>query len=146
MINPPSRSRRKFLKHTGVFLVTGLATSGSNSLVSPDPHAIAMELIQMLHLRDQASRVGRSYLEADQSGDPASVDTLTRNLLASLGFDVDALGLVPVRKLRTAVAARVHMDYEQEHVAIVNDWLLSKTEARLCAILFLEARDKPGLV
>jgi len=146
MTGRQSRSRRRFLKHTGVFLVTGLATSGSDNLISPDPHAIAAELIRLLHLRDQARRVGRSYLRANRSGEPDSVELLTRELLASLGLDVDHLGLVPADSLREAVMEKVHKDYADERIAVVDDWLLSETEARLCAILYLEARDRPYLV
>jgi hypothetical protein len=146
MTDRQSRSRRRFLKHTGVFLVTGLATSGSDNLISPDPHAIAAELIRLLHLREQARRVGRVYLRANRPGEPDSVEPLTRKLMASLGFDVDHLGLIPADALREAVMKKVHKDYDEEHTAIVDDWLLSRTEARLCAILYLEARDHPYLV
>lgn len=139
-------SRRRFLKHAGVFLVTGIATSGSDTVISSDPHSVAAELIRLLHMRDQAGHVGHAYLKA--GGDPnlPSVADLTRTLLERLGFDVQHLTLVPTGTLRSIVVEKVHQDYEEEHVAVVDDWLLSETEANLCAILFLESREKPGLI
>lgn len=49
-----SAGRRRFLAYTGVALLTGVSLLGSNTLVLPDLHAVAVELTKLLHVRDQA--------------------------------------------------------------------------------------------
>lgn len=137
----PTRSadRRRFLKHAGVFLVTGIGLSGSNTLVMPDLHAIAVELIKLLHFRDEARWVGRIYLKTHAP--TASAETLTQALMQSMNFDVDNLTILPVSTLKSSLMEKVHRDYDEEHITFVKDWLISETEARLCAILYLEDRE-----
>lgn len=124
--------------YSGVALLTGAGLSGSNTLVLPDVHAIAVELTRLLHVRDEAKWVGRTYLANHASGAAPSVETLTRALMESMGHDVDHLTLLPLRSLKASIMNKVHRDYDDEQITFVEEWLISQTEARLCAILYLE--------
>lgn len=133
-----STGRRRFLAYTGVALVTGAGLSGSNTLVLPDMQAIAVELTKLLHVRDQARWVGRTYLANHPSNGTPSVETLTRAVMESMNYDVDHITLLPLRSLKASIMAKVHRDYDEEQITFVEEWLISQTEARLCAILHLE--------
>lgn len=83
--------------------------------------------------RDEGARaIGRAYLEGEPGErDPAQ---LAARLAESLG------GGAPWS--RDDVLARVRRDYDEERVVLVRGWLLSRTEARLCALASLG--DAPG--
>ena len=70
-------------------------------------------------------RLGALYLAAHP--EERSHARLSRLLIA--GDD----GTIPAR-LRSAVAR----DWSNNHVAVVDGWLLARTEARLCAVLHLQ--------
>jgi hypothetical protein len=71
-------------------------------------------------------RLGALYLDAH----PAE---RSRARLSQLLIGAE-LGTIPAR-LRRAVAR----DWSGHHIAVVDGWLLARTEARLCAALHLEA-------
>jgi len=132
--------RRRFLVYSGVALLTGAGLSGSNTLVLPDMHAIALELTRLLQVRDEARWVGRTYLTNHPSGASPTVETLTRTLMEGMGYDIDHLTLLPLHSLKVSIIYKVHRDYDEEQITFVEEWLISETEARLCAILYLEER------
>jgi hypothetical protein len=75
--------------------------------------------------------------------DPARARPLGRAYLATVTTDADALaaavtaGLPGSGRLRTEVAALIRADYAAGRIECLNGWLLSRTEARLCAIAAL---------
>jgi hypothetical protein len=80
---------------------------------------------------DAAAVVGRRYLALHPS--EADLDRLGREILSP----------TPARAYQAhtrQVLARHRDDFASEHLAIVDGWVLSRTEARLCAIAAL-ARD-----
>jgi hypothetical protein len=72
-------------------------------------------------------RLGAVYLAAHP-------EEGSRAVLSQLVIGTDD-GTIPSRLL-SAVAR----DWSNNHVAVVDGWLLARTEARLCALLHLEAR------
>lgn len=82
---------------------------------------------------DSARRIGRAYL-AER---PAEADADRLRML--IAQDVPGLvhaGIAPAA-LRRAVAARQHRDFAERRTVLVRGWLLSQTEARLCALATL---------
>jgi hypothetical protein len=75
-------------------------------------------------------RLGAIYLAAHP-------EEGSRTLLSQLLIAGDD-GAIPSR-LMSAVAR----DWSANHVAVVDGWLLARTEARLCALLHLEAGARP---
>jgi hypothetical protein len=70
-------------------------------------------------------RLGAMYLVAHP-------DERSRQLLSHLLID-SGDGAIPLRLLRALAR-----DWSNHHVAVVDGWLLARTEARLCAFLHLE--------
>ena len=116
-----------------VGLCTGAlaCASGAGGEVHSDPGALgewlryggAVLLPDLAALR----RLGALYLGAHP-------EEGSRTLLSQLLIVADD-GTIPSRLL-SAVAR----DWSNHHVAVVDGWLLARTEARLCALLYLEAR------
>ena len=83
--------------------------------------------------RTYAISIGESYLQCT----PHEADPI---VLASL-LNLDASGLPQEPDaLRRYVRDRIRQDFERGRTTDVNGWVLSSTEARLCAITALAAR------
>lgn len=136
----PSGSRRTFLKQAGIAAAAGLALPGCDVLLWPDIDAISKTLTGLLHRPDLAGRVGRRYLEERDAATPATVETLTRELMARADFDAVPPALMSVDRLYRAVRDRIREDFAEEKTVIVDGWLLSRTECLLCAIAHLRGR------
>jgi len=80
------------------------------------------------HPRD-ARVIGLRYLAVR----PGPVDAQT--LLQELGRDITALAARNAPELRTAIAARQRRDFACGDTLIVDNWVLSRTEATLCALV-----------
>ncbi len=75
---------------------------------------------------ESARAVGAEYLRSTpEERDPA----LLAQRLAS--------GLAPGAPLRPQLARRIRADFEQERVVSLRGWVVSRTEARLCALAAL---------
>jgi hypothetical protein len=99
--------------------------------------AVADRLVTVLGRPASAAVVGRAYL-ADH---PAEAD---RDWLAAqLGADLRCQDCDPARsdtaRLRAALARQLRADFAQRRVVRVDGWVLSVTEARLCALAALTA-------
>jgi len=94
-------------------------------LVEFDPVARAAPFVALFTRPDSAAAIGRAYLEV--APDEGDVHHLTSTLRSHL----------PAGPLRAAVAQRVHDDFDSQRVVTVDGWVLSQTEARLCAIAAL---------
>lgn len=66
------------------------------------------------------------------------METLTRAVMEGMNYDVDHLALLHLRSLKASIMAKVHRDYDEEQITFVEEWLISQTEARLCAIRRIE--------
>lgn len=132
-------SRRGFLTRagTGLIVLSAGVTTGCNVLFAPDARAVAAELAGLLHHRELAFELGRTYIGTRGLFDAQSQESLTRTLLDSLGIDLDQVTLLPVANLLNALVARVRQDFASDRTVAVDGWLLSEAEARVCAILYL---------
>jgi hypothetical protein len=94
--------------------------------------ALGAALENLLPDTDSAVAVGRAYLRRHPGDrDQKRVQHL---LSAALGGHPEALAPVV---LRARVRDRIRQDFAESRIAIVDGWILSVTEARLCALVAL---------
>ena len=114
-------------------VVLALAALGSGPWVEfRSPLGPRMPSLSRLGIdRESAAVIGRLYRATVPSeSDPR---TLARLVSASLGMDVSAV--VDVPQLQRRITRRVRADFSERRIANVGGWILSQTEARLCALL-----------
>lgn len=87
--------------------------------------------------RESAQVIGREYL--NHSPQEANPQVLLNLLSAGLAIEAELFFLARDDKLRQSLERRIRQDFEDEHVVRVRGWLLSATEARLCALAALVA-------
>lgn len=80
-------------------------------------------LARLLPARVDAAIIGRAYLTS--SPDDGDLATLVRQLLAMADNTGD---------LQTAIGNRLRKDFDEHQTVRVRGWVLSRTEARLCAL------------
>lgn len=137
-------SRRRFLAVTGGILVplVVLGTRAWTGLAGrmPEPGealtaARATRLANLLPHPESARAVGRAWLASSgaERGRADVIDALADDLGASLA----AIDRAPEAALARGLAGRIAQDFADEHLAIVDGWVLSRTEVRLCALTVL---------
>lgn len=125
---PPSFGRRRILRGATFAFIGGC--SGSASLIGrgfartrDDAHGVEQAMSDLLQDQEAARAIGVRYRE----GFPEARDriALIADIEASLGR-----GPVNSRKLEQ----RIRQDFADENTIILDGWVLSRTEARLCAL------------
>jgi hypothetical protein len=109
-----------------LFAVT-LASSGRDRLVS--------KLDGFFHDKDSARAVGREYLRIA----PLEADTLklTAFICAHRQERYDELNFASMGKVRSILLHQQREDFDKGRTVNVQGWILSETEARLCALTAL---------
>lgn len=80
---------------------------------------------------ESAAVIGRLYRAAVPSeSDPR---TLAHLVSAALGMDISSAA--DMSQLQGRITRRVRADFSERRIANVGGWMLSQTEARLCALL-----------
>jgi hypothetical protein len=114
-----------------------LAAAGALSLpAQPVSAADAPSAIERLSAlvqpRASAALIGRAYLARfPQEAEPSA---LTRHIIADLASSEAALMRLGDRDLRARFAVRRRADFAEGRLAVIDGWLVSRTEARLCAL------------
>jgi len=97
----------------------------------------AARLLAVLGRPDSAAAVGRAYLASH----PAAADR--DGLAARLDQAVRCQNCDPARartdQLRAALAGQIRADFAAARVVMVEGWVLSESEARLCGLAALSA-------
>jgi hypothetical protein len=102
----------------------------------------ARRLAGTLRHRDSAAVLGRLYLDtAPQEADAARLVTL---IGAAKGPELPPVSTATDESLRASLEARIRNDFINGDTVAVNGWLLSITEARLCALVSLQREANPG--
>jgi hypothetical protein len=131
--------RRAFLRGAGAATALGLATPALLAFFAGcgRESALARSLSGFFADPDSARAVGREYLElSPDEADPATV--LERLAGAHLG-EWEALASSDPERLVQALRLQHREDFEHERVVAIRGWVLSETEARLCALAALAA-------
>jgi len=95
------------------------------STAYPAPHSIK-RLVGLLHDQESARAIGRAYLLQE----PSEADATCLVALLDPG-GVAARGKA---ELRRTIAARHREDFGCGRTVILDGWILSRTEVRLCAL------------
>ena len=130
-------SRRRFLVLSGSFgasIVSGCVAPGGWFDSAERSRPPAERLVGLLRHRSSARNVGEAYLESTPS--EAAVDRLVEAILAGLEDDAGALRRTRA-ELHDQIARRVEQDFAEEATVCLRGWILSRTEARMCALAAL---------
>jgi hypothetical protein len=131
-------TRRRFIALAVAFTAPLLPGAGEGVVGLVDPRrAATARLTAPLRHRDSAARIGRAYLLA-QPGDAGAsrlVDTIVAAIATESG-STDPLAADDAT-LAELLARRIVTDFASRDVAVVEGWVLSRTEARLCALVAL---------
>jgi hypothetical protein len=131
-------TRRRFIALAVAFTAPLLpgAVPSVTGLVDPR-RAASARLIAPIRHRDSAARIGRAYLR-DQPDD-RDADRLLDAIVSAIG--AEAGGHDPLAADDGALAGlltrRMVTEFASRDVAVVDGWLLSRTEARLYALVAL---------
>ncbi|MBN2194516.1 MAG: hypothetical protein JW751_16990 [Polyangiaceae bacterium] len=87
-------------------------------------------LVSLLRSGDKARQIGRMYLWSRSP--PPTLDELISNVVPTI--DQDAALTSERWELRQYVRDAVEADYEEVYLVPIGGWLLSETEAELCAL------------
>lgn len=119
--------KRQLLKRSAYTLLLGTAVPLPvlSHLVT---HEDVKRFPDALPYLDSMQAIGREYL--NKYPDERSRSTLLRLLKPRAGSETDGLHSFSWGELRTAIKD----DFETEDVVFLNDWCLSRTEGRLCAL------------
>lgn len=104
---------------------------------APAPTAAA-RLAGVLGNRHSARAVGREYLRVA----PAAADQLAGAVSAQLAEGRTTLARAGDDELCGALARCVREDFERDAVVTLGGWVISRTEARLCALVALEGGSR----
>ena len=99
------------------------------------PPTAAARLARLLAARDSARRLGRAAAVALPGA--AAAPDLAAAVLGSLTGGARRAARLGDDEMRRLVAERVRADFEAEETVRVCGWVLSRTEARLCALTAL---------
>jgi hypothetical protein len=102
----------------------------------------AKRLAGVLRHPDSAARLGRLYLEST----PGEADAARLVMLigTARGPALPAITDATDESLRSGLEERIRNDFINGKTVVVDGWLLSPTEARLCALVSLLRNAEPG--
>ena len=122
--------KRKFLLSLGGIGIAGVLPKKLPAFEGDNGRAIARTLIRIFYRQESARLIGREYLRErpEETG---------FEKLAELIDAIAKASQYPVfkrKKLIDSFLAQQRDDFKQERVVYLYGWILSETEARLCAI------------
>jgi hypothetical protein len=115
--------------------VAGPGCSGSSDR---DVSEIARYLTALMRHPQEAAEIGDAYVKLDATVGPLSSSQLTELILQESGLGSSAELSVSLDEVGARIKDKVHQDFLDERVVEVNGWLLSRTEAMLCALVRLQ--------
>jgi hypothetical protein len=128
MSAPPSLPRRWLL---------GAVAGGVMALKSAIPHSaprsedarerVRRKLVSLLHNPQRARQVGAVYLQSPLE-QPAAPLALAEAVLAAVGPNAGS------EAIRGYVVARIRQELQEVQVISLDGWIMSPTEAQLCAL------------
>ena len=137
---PGCWTRRRFLRSVLLGMLAGASSAcrypgygrGAGQSAAP------AWLRSIISAPESAARLGRSYLA--RYPEEADADRLVANIEAAVAGSGGALSPVTDADRITAALQRVvRAEFAQDQVASVSSWVLSRTEARLYALVSLDA-------
>jgi hypothetical protein len=96
---------------------------------------LSRRLAALLEHQESAKSIGRAYLQ--RYPQEAAIGVLHNQIVSSLASDAAALILTQDSDLKDQLDRAVRQDFEVEKIVKLHGWILSLTEARLCALTAL---------
>jgi hypothetical protein len=128
------QSRRTFIRNVLSATAAAFVGPGCGVFGPPGIEEIGHYLAGLIRHPQAAADIGSSVLQTDAAIRSMSPEQLTALILRETGLgDVDRLD-----EIGRILKKRVRQDFADETVVTVNGWLLSQTEARLCALVKLQ--------
>jgi len=97
-------------------------------------------LTALLDHRRSAAAVGREYLSR-AAGEGTEPGALAEAIAAELAGGRAAAEVASETELRVLLAEAIRRDFEAERVVSLRRWVVSRTEARLCALAAVGAKE-----
>jgi hypothetical protein len=128
-------TRRTFLRLVSTLAACAAPTLPSTTMASStarsDAEAAVSRYLDVVSQWESAAAVGTEYLR--RTPDENDPNVLLERLAAS-GFDAKAADGMSDEQLIEMVRARLQADFDRGRVVNVDGWVLSVTEARICAL------------
>ena len=126
--------RRDFLCYLSGFFATFLPGALSGCSLSSEPRdrkKAGQILSSFFSDGDKAAQVGRTYALASKEFDK---EIIVESLCETVPEGCAGLVKAAPEEQRRIITQRIARDYEEGNIVEVGGWLLSRTEARLCAL------------
>ena len=137
MTNPVNtRARRVFLKlaASSALLTTLFTLSAGCSQYKTDLESLARRMLDMLNHPAKAAEIGAKIIARTPELQGQSYERIAEDLLALLKIDPGNIQREAIISLETKLKGRVRQDFTDENVIVIEGWMLSRTEAMLCAL------------
>jgi len=99
------------------------------------PASPGARLAGLLQHRESARIIGLEYLRS--AAEEATVPTLVGSIASALPGGRGALDTAGEDELRELVTVLIRRDFEEERTVTLQGWIVSRTEAQLCALAAL---------
>ncbi len=130
-------SRRRFLRLAGwITAAVGVPLPVVAHTEHPSVAIQARRLIAALGAHESRRRIGTAYLRRHRG--ESDTGALVTAVIAAHPRLARHLRQGEAGALRAALQAGVQRDFARGDTAMVNGWLLSRTEARLCALVAID--------
>jgi hypothetical protein len=127
-------SRRGFLK-AGILLGgASLAGGGTYYAKVLNTRVMAEQLVYFLEYPDLAREIGHGVMATDLALQFDSLSQVVNKILQNIGLSKAQLSEITRNDLLESLHLRVRADFMNETIVLVDGWLLSETEAFLCAL------------
>jgi len=135
-ISSAGYTRRDILKvatsATAVALTSALSTGCSPQIA--DIATIAKAMTGELTHPEKAREIGARQLALVPLDQHLTSEKITRELLLTLELIPEQVSVDTLATLNTKLSAQVRQDFVDENIVIVDNWMLSSTEVKLCVL------------
>lgn len=94
--------------------------------------SVAKKLYRFFPVKESAKVIGRKYLEG--TPEEADIEVLVHSLCRHSAQDFQLLQTADSSKIKQIIREQHQKDFEFGRTLVVNGWILSETETRLCAL------------
>ena len=112
-------------------LIPGCSTEKSRS------RAATNRVLGLLRHEGVAAHLGRLEIEAKPELQSLTADQLAADILQAIDLDYHAISDSQIDLIRERLSTKVREDFANESITTVDGWLLSVTEAKACALVYL---------
>ena len=136
-MNVANESRRLLIKaiFSGVLAASLLPACSSQE---PKNQLATETLTSLLRHHGVAAHLGRLHVEAEPELASMTKAQLAGDILSSINLNITKIDDTKVELISERLLAKIREDFAQEAVTTVDGWLLSVTEADVCALIYFQ--------